>query len=623
MKRMKIGISFLILTLIFVGVSSAQIQTDRFFPDSTKGFFAVNNVPELRKQWQKTELGQIVLSEPFADFRQSILSNLEKSWTGRFGMTIQDTLLLASGEIACGLIASPGKTPGFAIALDVSDKKKEVEDFLTKLIRQSFDSKSGSSKSENLQIAGSQIPVTVLILPPDDRYPATRTVYYVQAGNYLLAAEQKEILALLLSKGGESISTVPSYTATMKRCQSDFATSDEPQIRFFIQPLEFGKAIYALSTANQTQKGVSPFDILAKQGFDAIEGVGGTIDLASENFEFVSRVKVYIPADRRDSLKIFSFVDEKKLVFPHWVGADVNRASLLNLDFLSLFNNIGPIFNDFLETPGLWEETLQGLEKDEQGPKVNLKTQLVANLGTQISTFRTLKNNEEKFVGAVEIQEGKTEIVAEVFHRMFDTDPDFQKAPFGKGTIWLYSPQKKGTDRSSRSRSPDRQPKPQAADDGAPSFIRNAFYVGEGNIFFSNDIESLKEVVENRRTGKIQPLEKNVAYQSVMDYIQKFSGDSGHFFQSFTSNQKGIQANYELIKSGHFLEGKTLLARVFKRILSNPDQTVNSTIKIDGSKLPPFSTIEKRIGVAGAFGKTEPDGWFFKGFGISSKQLAK
>ena len=123
MKRLNLGIGVLLL-MLFACSAFAQTKTDQFFPDSTKGYVAVSNVNELRAHWRQTALGQVLLSDSFRDFRESILSGIEKAWTGRVGMSIRDTLDLASGEAAFGFVANPGQIPGFVVAIDVTDKKK-------------------------------------------------------------------------------------------------------------------------------------------------------------------------------------------------------------------------------------------------------------------------------------------------------------------------------------------------------------------------------------------------------------------------------------------------------------------------------------------------------------------
>ena len=265
---------------------------------------------------------------------------------------------------------------------------------------------------------------------------------------------------------------------------------------------------------------------------------------------------------------------------------------------MNLFNRIGPLFDDFLKTKNLWEDTLKGLEEDEGGPRVNLKTQLVGNLGSQITTFRRVQDGKEAFVGGVQVRPGKDAVIADVFHRMFDTDVDFQQIPYGSGTIWYYAPQPKRQARSRRSPSAQ-QPASQ------PVFIRNAFYVGDGNIFFSTDIDALKEVIENKRSGSVNPLSEDATYQTVSSYIQKFSG-SGHNFQFYAANHAAMN-NYNMLRSEN--SWRNTLVRRFSGAFI-PTRTPRSPF---WKTLTSPLIFESQMGATGAFGKNEPDGFFIKG----------
>ena len=621
MKRLNLGIGVMLI-LLFAGAAFAQTKTDLFFPDSTKGYVAVSNVNDLRAHWRQTALGQVLLSDSFMEFRQSILSGVEKTWTGRVGMSIRDTLDLASGEAAFGFVANPGQIPGFVVAIDVTEKKKEVDDFLSRMIRQAFEKKTGTSKKETLKIGSRSVPVTVMVFPPDNSYPAPRTAYYVLTDQFLLASDQKELiqqvleLMLRVPSGPKPLASNKAYSMTMQRCAADFPTAHDPQIRFFVQPLELGKAITLLaqsapgSQPKQDASGQTPFDILANHGMGAIEGVGGTVDFASDDMEFVTRTKVYAPDGLRGT-NMLSFIDDLKLNAPDWVEGDVNSATVVNIDLLNLFNRIGPLFDDFVKTENLWEDTLKGLEEDEGGPRVNLKTQLVGNLGSQITTFRRTRDGKEAFVGGIQVKPGKDAVIAEVFHRMFDTDADFQQVPYGSGTIWYYAPQPKRQGRSRRGQAASAQANP-------PVFVKNAFYVGDGNIFFATDIDALKETVENKRSGSVAPLSESPTYKTVSSYIQKFSG-TGHSFQFYSSNHAGLRTNYNLFRTGKLLEGDTLLSQILQRVY--PDKNMNVPVLDNGSKLPPFESFESRMGATGAFGKNESDGFFLKSFGLTADQL--
>ena len=70
---------------------------------------------------------------------------------------------------------------------------------------------------------------------------------------------------------------------------------------------------------------------------------------------------------------------------PQWIGRNSTRYTLLNLN-ASTFNNIGPLFDEFIETEGAWNDVIDSLEKDKLGPQVNLRSELIANFGRQISS---------------------------------------------------------------------------------------------------------------------------------------------------------------------------------------------------------------------------------------------
>ena len=56
MKHMCLGFGVL-LVLVLTCPLFAQLQTDQFFPDSTKGYVSISNVNEMRAHWRQTALG--------------------------------------------------------------------------------------------------------------------------------------------------------------------------------------------------------------------------------------------------------------------------------------------------------------------------------------------------------------------------------------------------------------------------------------------------------------------------------------------------------------------------------------------------------------------------------------
>ncbi|MBR5242864.1 MAG: hypothetical protein IKW13_01385, partial [Thermoguttaceae bacterium] len=505
--------------------------------------------------------------------------------------------------------------------------------------------KLGEASKERLAVGTKSIEATVLTFPPDETHPTARKAYYVAHPQLLLATDQKYLAELLLRKlAGDtkvSLATQPEYQAIMRRCVQDAAAaggSATPQVRFFGRPLEAGEAIRSLTPASELNAR-SPFVILAKQGFDGVKGVGGVLDFASEDFEAIYRVKVYIPSPPTLALKMLAFSNVESLTPPSWVGPNANRYTTANLNALTAFNNFGPLFDEFLETEGAWNDVLASLEQDRNGPQVNLGSDLFANFGRQFTSTNAIdpKSAEdgEKYVVSLNILEGKEETARETLGRMFDSDPDFVALELDGQAFWQYSPNggaSAETSASSTRRAPTRPTRPtrptqpssrsrvSAASTPGPEteIIEGAvFGVANGCLFVSNDVQYLRAKLKETEAGAATIMDSPEHERVLALLASETRKTNGLFIQGYARNVDGLRANYELFRQGKTPEGKTITSKLLKAILSSPDQRYDSQ-KIDGSALPPFDEANVQVGASAFFGSVESDGFFFKGFSVRS-----
>ncbi|MBR5626073.1 MAG: hypothetical protein IKW74_00455, partial [Thermoguttaceae bacterium] len=418
----------------------------------------------------------------------------------------------------------------------------------------------------------------------------------------------------------------PAYQAVISRCMTGRSQNEKPQIHFFIRPLEAGEAIRSLSNLTPQQKAkTSPFSILAKQGFDGIQGVGGTIDLASQGCESIYRVKVYVPEPAQQALKMFAVSNVKQILPPAWMGDNVLRCTLFNINILTVFNNIGPLFDEIYETEGAWNEILEQLEQDKRGPQVNLRTELIANFGSELvsmTAFDPDKPEEgEKFIFSLNIKPGKNQEVIDVLHRMFDTDPAFKVIQIGNEPAWQYSQSapEKSRRTTSRNRSANvSTPAPVAGSGNELEIIKGGvFCVSDNYLMISNDLGFLTQTIQNMKSGTTQSIVNDPFYQKINNIIANDTSQNGLFVQGYIHNVDGVQVNYDLIRQNKLMDGRTLSARLWKLIFTAPDQvTGEKPIDIDGSKLPPFEKIQDKIGIGGFYGWVEQDGWYYQGFSV-------
>ena len=607
----------------------AQFEMDRIFPDSTQAFFSITDTKVIQEQWNKTDMGQVLNQPNFQGFRGSFQSQFESIWTSRFGMKLNDVLTLSAGEVGGGLIAYPGKKPGFAMILNITGKKNELNEFLTKMIKQVTSVKNGEAKKERLVIGSTPIDATVLTIPPDEKHPEPRTAWYIDLSELLLVTDQQYLAELLLTQlasgqGQANLASVPGYQVPIKRCISELPQGAVPQIRFFVNPLGAGEAVHSLRNLTEQQRNrPSTYNILAKQGFDGVQGVAGIADLATENFDYLVRVKVHIPNPPAKAFKMLAFQNFPEIPTPKWIGDNLDRVTVISIDTLNLFNNIGPLFDEFLETEGAWNDILIALEKDEKGPRVNMTTELVAYLGNNLSSMRTytepIKEDSEKFLFALDIKQGGDDQVRKVLHRMFDTDPDFRKVEFESDVIWQYVRPQRAPRETTRARS-RRFRETQTQDTQSAQLIKGGvFCVSNGYLFISNDAEYLRQRIGAFAQGQIKSVSENPRYQQVQSIIRQKTADTGRFLEGFVYTQKEMELNYSMFREGRISQGGSLIAQIAK-LLSTQPETGEAKQTFDGSKLPPFAELAEKVGFGGFYGRAEADGWFFERFGVKAGQ---
>ena len=111
------------------------------------------NVKELGDAWKRTKLYETLSAPQFQEFRNSLRRQIDEAWPNRLGLNVDDFTTLPSGEIGGGLIAVPGKKPGFAVMMNVDGNASEVNEFLVRLIRQTTEKQQGEATKERIAAA--------------------------------------------------------------------------------------------------------------------------------------------------------------------------------------------------------------------------------------------------------------------------------------------------------------------------------------------------------------------------------------------------------------------------------------------------------------------------------------
>ncbi len=85
----------------------------------------------------------------------------------------------------------------------------------------------------------------------------------------------------------------------------------------------------------------------------------------------------------------------------------------------------------------------------------------------------------------------------------------------------------------------------------------------------------------------------------------------------FCRGDEELQASYELIRQGRMPQSKGLTGQLLNQLLGPKEKGVVREQEIDGKKMPDYNVVRQYLGPVGIFLRTEKDGWYSAGVGLS------
>ena len=654
----RLWLILLTAALLSPSLFAASLPADKIFPATTKGFVSIQNLKEFGEQWKQTQFGQLLDDPLMADFKNEVQQQLTERMEQAFGITLDGISSLPSGEVAFGMIAVPEQVPGYVLTMDVAGQRAETERYLAnltqKLVEVGVKRESETYKGE---------PITILTFPPPETLPTVRSprieitfepverkAHYILLQDTLIASDQLHLLKLIADRiappaanavADHALADVESYQVVMKRCLDDIPAGGSPVIRWYVEPLDYGESIRVLlrgSVAQNRREKPSIFTILKQQGFDAIQGIGGVVTVKTEEQESVFRTFIYTKKPYRLAMRMLSFPDGMNFAPPIWMPSDLARCSMFYVDPMAIFDNVGVLVDAFLGEEGVWEDILKGLEEDEHGPQINIREELIVNLGSRVLGMsryeKPITAKSESLVVAVELNEGREPAMLAGMEKLFGTDPEMTFMPHNSHKIWHRKPQdviepdwdfptlfpQAGTDLPPPLVPPPALPLGDEDHDPPPIFPDGGVVVAKGALLVATNIEYLKVILDrlDNPEGSARSTIGNEAEYKEVDRIFAGMGltDKPHFFQFFARTHETWRPTYEMIRQDQMAQSQAIAGKILNAVLSSENESGVRRQVLDGSTMPEFDKIEHYFGKIGIYGITEENGYFIKGFTV-------
>ena len=653
-------------------LAEASRPSETLLPNTTQGFFAISNVDILNKHWDKTQLGHLMADPVMKPFTKDIRRQFEDRWSSvheRLGLTLDDMRNVPGGEVAIGLIAPVSGKSALAIVIDVAGKLPQAKELLEKATKAQLER---GAKRREVKVEGCPDPVVQFDLPEleeekeasrsslqgsddadkaaaengeekraaDNRHapekPADRQAFYCLTGNLLVVTDNLEIMKGILGRAlgdrKDSLADHKPFQAVMERCKRDYGEST-PQMRWFIHPLGYAEAARASTPDAKRRKGKSILEVMRHQGLGAVLGIGGYVDFSSEGYELVHRTAIYAPKPYKNAMKMAVLPNNTDFTPQPWVPHDIATYATFYFDILNAFDNFGSLFDEFVGQgeEGVWLESINSLEKDPNGPQINLRKELFEHMGQRVSILTDyqapITTTSERLLFAIEVKDSKA--VAKAIAKLFKNDPTVARREVNGQVIWEIVGDQSPTPEIPKIEIPNFGDAPPVAparpfkkkkktedeeEEEQPRLLPHAAVtVWEGHLMIASHLDFLMKVIAPEKKPEL--LGDEADYKMVGEEIKKF--DPKKCVRFFSRTDEEYRPTYELIRQNKMPESESLFARLLNGLFGEKKKGVARRQKIDGRELPEYKMVRRYLGPAGLQTTSEPDGWFLKGFTLT------
>jgi hypothetical protein len=632
----------LIAALFVVWLTAAALHAagppgDILLPATTQAYVSIAKPSDMKARWQQTQLGRMLndeLMQPFVEDLRKQLTDKVSLVTDKLGIAWDDLDGVPAGEMSLALIKRADRPAAMAITIDVTDRKAQ-SDRLLAAIEKRFAARGG--RKATTERSGTTF--LTFTIPGTGRNAKPQETVYFLKDNILCGvddrAEADAMLARFAGNSSDNLRSVAAYTTTMDRCRRE-SQSLEPELRWYADPFGF---IFAARTLQKTPRNPHDKDmvkILHDQGFDAIQGAGGFVNLLAGNgVEVLHRTAIYAPpapGKENDalrwnlSMRMMQLPNSERPEPPSWAPRMSANWSTLSIDPKAVFENMGPLVDAVKEHEGAWKTTVEAWRTDLYGPQVDVEKEFVANMGsrlTMITDYATpITVGSERSIVAIEVRNEKA-VAAALEKWMKGEGPSVKRRELGEIVIWERVPPE---EKANALEIPGLIVRPGAANNKPKEdterermLPNSASCVALGQLMMASDIEYLKEVLAGYAVR--ERLASCDDYQLVVDSMQRVApGECSGW--SFGRMDEEWRPTFELVRLNKMPQSKTMLGKMLNNLLTTEverEEGIRRKQRVDGSSLPNFEAIRRYFGPAGRSLRSDRDGWVLSGVILSKE----
>ena len=543
--------------------------TDRLLPPDVAVYVSVPDVDELKARWGKTAFGGLTQDSAFESFQEEITKALEgvsSQIEKELGVSLKELLQIPSGEFAFAVLTPPGKKISAALFLDFGDNEKTIDALMEKAEKAL---EENGAESDDEEIDGTKITTWTFKNGADK---PNQLVYFIKDTMIVAASDldtAKGVLSRWDGKHSDTFADNDNYNLILEKC----ATDDEDGLFvWYINPMGLIQAAVTQVAAQNPQAALA-MGFLDPLGITGLKAIGGSPDMATENFDGISKTFLVIEQPTKGLMNVFQFpaIEQKP---PKWVTSNASAWFSLNWDIAGAYTAIESMV-DMFQGPGSLAARVDQIAQQEGGPKVHLKKDIIDVISGRIQIVMEpgKKKDDEPAQDRVLVALGlkdakKFQATLTKLTKM----PGFpgQAREFKGATIIEFE---------------------------VPDFTGNlepkmaGLAIGKDQLMFSNDVTAVESMLRGDTDG--DALVDSAEYKTIAEHLPAKAS-----IVSYSRSDSQVQALWDMAKGGQ--------AGAFLPM-------------IDFSKLPEFDSVKKYLTPNGGYSMPDKKGVLFVSFGTKKK----
>ena len=636
--------------------AASFLPSEQLLPASTRVWVSVADPQALRKRFEQSAIGGLVYDPLMSTFLDGLRQQGKTSadpLRGTLEVTLEEVEQIAGGEIALGVMERADGFLSTIALIDTSGREDRVKPVVEAVLAR-VASKGAKPLAAPDAIKAFSMPVVAAAgSSPNTPAPATaapREFALAVAPSAVIVGDRLDAvaeLAAMIAPAGTGPATggvranplqsVPAFAKVMERCgQGVPATA--ATVRWFVDPLAYLAADRRTYPPKKNKKGPDYVAILRRQGFDAVNAVGGYLFFGEGKVDLRHNTLVYAPpqngrpADGPDrfqkAARMLRFPNVAGLAPAPWVPEGSASWLSLQWDIANAFDSMQPLVDDVVGEEGVFDDVIASLEEDPDGPQIDVRGDLIKHLGTRCMVasdhVSPVDPDCERMLIAIETSD--PEAVSAVIAKGMASESGVRQVDVGGHVIWetvrpAASAERaaSASDTSGDDAANNRRIRQREREEKDSVWPNLSVAVAHGHILLASHRDFLERVLASSKTSSIV---EDGDYQEVATELQRLLGGEWAL-SSFSRSEKTIRPAYELLRAGKLPESKSLAGTMLKRLLEGDSQTGGKPQgagqpkqQVDGSSLPEFEQIRRYFGVNGMSMQSTPDGWYLVGVGL-------